>query len=106
MSTHSSTIELETVLAEQLKTLRLDQNIDQKTLARQAGISLRAVQNLEGALGSTVKSLVAVLRVLGRQEWLASIAPVASINPLTMPQSAAPRQRASRKPRIPPRSHG
>ncbi len=97
MLTSTTTHELELILAEQLKALRLDQNIDQKTLALRAGISLRAVKNLEGAMGSTVKSLVAVLRVLGRQDWLQTVAPVASINPLSMTQNATPRQRASRR---------
>jgi transcriptional regulator with XRE-family HTH domain len=97
MSSSLTTLELEALLAQQLKALRLDQNIDQKTLALRAGISVRAVKNLEGAAGASVKSLVAVLRALNRQDWLQTVAPVASINPLSLTPSAAPRQRASRK---------
>jgi transcriptional regulator with XRE-family HTH domain len=89
--------ELELALGDNLRALRLDCNIDQKSLAEQAGISLRAVKNLEGGLGSTLKSLVAVLRALGREDWLKTIAPVASINPLHMTRAAQPRQRARQR---------
>lgn len=89
--------ELESALGESLRALRLDRNIDQKTLAERAGISVRAVKNLEGGLGSTLKSLVAVVRALDREDWLKTIAPVATINPLTMTRGAQPRQRARRR---------
>lgn len=88
--------ELEANLGESLRALRLDRNIGQRTLAERAGVSLRAVKNLEGGSGSTLKTLMGVLRALDREDWLNTIAPVASINPLMLTRSAAPRQRASR----------
>ena len=89
--------EQEALLGERLKALRLNQNLNQITLAERAGISVGSLKNLENGAGSTLKSLVAVLRALGREEWLATIAPIASINPLSMPRAAQQRQRASRK---------
>jgi transcriptional regulator with XRE-family HTH domain len=97
MPTTWTTAELEASLGESLRALRLDRNLEQKTLADQAGISIRAVKNLEHGAGSTLKSLIGVLRVLGREDWLKTIAPVATINPLTMTSKAQPRQRARRK---------
>ncbi len=97
MVNNATIVELQASLGERLKALRLDKNIDQKTLAERAGISLRAVKNLEGGLGSTLKSLVAVLRALDHDQWLQTIAPIATINPLTLTRTAAPRQRARRK---------
>lgn len=97
MVNNASIAEIEASLGERLKALRLDKNVDQKTLAERAGISLRAVKNLEGGLGSTLKSLVAVLRALDHDQWLQTIAPIATINPLSLTRSAAPRQRARRK---------
>lgn len=88
--------EMEAQLGDRLKTLRLSRNLDQKTLAERAGVSVRALRNLEAGMGSSLKTLVCVLRSLGRQEWLDSIAPVATINPLTLTRAAQPRQRASR----------
>lgn len=89
--------EQEAQLGERLKLLRLNQNLNQVTLAERAGISVGALKNLENGSGSTLKTLIAVLRVLGRQEWLSSIAPVATINPLNMPRASQQRQRASRR---------
>ena len=88
---------METALGERLRSLRLMKNLDQTTLAARAGISLGALKNLEGGHGTTVKTLVRVVRVLGREEWLAGVAPMASINPLTMVRNAHVRQRASRE---------
>lgn len=97
MQTKQTTTELEAALGANLRALRLERNIDQQTLAERAGISLRALKNLEGGAGSTLKSLVCVLRALGREGWLNSVAPVATINPLTMTRKSEPRQRASRR---------
>lgn len=87
--------ELELDLGEKLKALRLSRNLDQKTLAERAGISVRALRNLEAGSGSTIKTLVCVLRALGRQDWLNTVAPVATINPLALTREAQPRQRAT-----------
>lgn len=92
--------EMEAALGEKLRALRLSRNLDQKTLAERAGLSVRALRSLESGQGSTVKTLVGVLRALGRQDWLNTIAPVATINPLTLTREAQPRQRASRPHRI------
>jgi transcriptional regulator with XRE-family HTH domain len=89
--------ELEAAVGESIRALRLDMNLSQEMLAERAGLSVRAVKNLESGLGSTLRSLVRVVRQLGREDWLALVAPVASINPLTMPRSARPRKRASRR---------
>lgn len=91
-----TTEELEAQLGEQLKALRLARNLDQKTLAERAGVSPRALRSLEAGHGSTLKTLISVLRALGRQSWLDTVGPVATINPLALTRQAQPRQRASR----------
>lgn len=91
-----TTEELEAQLGEQLKALRLARNLDQKTLAERAGVSPRALRSLEAGQGSTLKTLISVLRALGRQSWLDTVGPVATINPLALTRQAQPRQRASR----------
>ena len=95
--TANTIAEQEAKVGAHLKALRLNQNLDQITLADRAGISVGALKNLERGSGSTIKTLVAVLRVLGREEWLSTIAPIATINPLTLPRASQQRQRASRK---------
>jgi transcriptional regulator with XRE-family HTH domain len=76
--------DLESRLGERLRELRMLKNIDQVTLAAQAGVSLNAVKHLESGKGARVASLIKVLRALGRADWLDSLAPVVSISPLQM----------------------
>lgn len=95
------TEEWEETLGRQLRDLRLRQNVDQRQLAEQAGVALNVVKNLEAGKGATVKSLVKVLRALGRVEWIDSLAPAVSISPLRMLKTKPSRQRASRGSRRP-----
>jgi transcriptional regulator with XRE-family HTH domain len=89
--------ELEVLLGENLKSLRLQKNLDRQTLCKQAGISENALRNLEGGKGTTLKTLVRVIKALDRESWLNSIAPEVSINPLHMVRQKPLRQRASRR---------
>jgi len=80
-----------------LRDLRLRQNIDQRQLAERADVALNAVKRLEAGKGATVTSLIKVLRALGREEWLGTLAPQVTVSPLQMLKDKKPvRQRASR----------
>src|SRR5205809_2709704 len=89
--------EWEAELGQQVRTLRLRQNIDQRQLASRAGIALNAVKHLETGKGATVSSLVRVLRALNRVDWFRTLAPAVSISPVQMLKAKAPRRRASKK---------
>ena|SRR5579864_8270727 len=97
MNRISTPQELETMLGENLKALRLLKNLARKTLCKQAGISESALRHLEGGQGATLKTLIRVVKTLDRESWLTSIAPQVSINPLHMVRAKHPRQRASRR---------
>lgn len=97
MNSISTPDELELILGEDIKTLRLQKNIDRRTLCQQAGVSEHALRNLEGGKGSTLKTLIKVLKALKREGWLSQIAPVTSINPLHIVKDKIQRQRARRK---------
>jgi transcriptional regulator with XRE-family HTH domain len=94
--------ELEAEIGLQIKTLRLKQNIDQATLASRAGCSLSALKNLESGNGSTLRTVIPVVRALGREDWLRNVAPMATISPLSLPKAGHTRQRA--RPRVIPAS--
>ena len=89
--------QLAALLGDQLRALRLRQNIDQQQLAARAGVALNAVKNLESGKGGTTRSLLKVLRTLGREDWLDALAPQVSISPLQALTRKPTRQRASRK---------
>lgn len=89
----TSAIELN--IGASVRALRLAKNIDQKSLAEQAGISVRALKNLENGQGTTLKTFLTTIRALEHETWVLSIAPDASIHPLTMPLPTDARQRAT-----------
>ena len=97
----TTTGEWEAELGKQIRTLRLRLDLDQKQLAERAGIALNAVKNLETGKSASLHSLIQVLRILNRTDWLGSLAPSVSISPVQMLETKTPRQRASpRRPRL------
>ena len=88
--------ELEEKLGQQIRNLRILRNLAQSELAERAGVALNAVKRLESGQTSTTKSLVKVLKVLDRTEWLDTLAPQVTVNPLQNVTSKAPRQKVFR----------
>ena len=101
MDKHYTGNELQAEMGEQLRAERLRSNLSQSEVAKHAGISIGAIKNLEAGTGATVKTLVQVVRVLGRVQWLLSLQPEISISPMDMlRRSKTGRQRAG-QPREP-----
>ena len=88
--------ELQELLGERLKRLRLSRNLDQRTTAEKAGISEKALRNLETGRGSTVETLLRVLKALDHLQGLDMLAPEASVNPLELLRQPKPQQRVRR----------
>jgi transcriptional regulator with XRE-family HTH domain len=93
--------ELQAALGERLKRLRLNRNLDQRSTAEKAGISERALRNLESGQGSTVETLLRTLKALDYLQGINMLAPEASVNPLDLlRQSKAPQRVRRNKPLI------
>jgi transcriptional regulator with XRE-family HTH domain len=96
--------ELQELLGERLKRLRLNRNLDQRSTAERAGVSEKALRNLESGRGSTVETLLRVLKALDHLQGLDMLAPEISVNPLDLlrkPKArirATPRARRASKP--------
>jgi transcriptional regulator with XRE-family HTH domain len=88
--------ELQTLLGQQLQQLRISRNLDQITTAEKAGISEKALRNLEAGRGSTVESLLRVLKALDSLGGLQLLAPQPSISPLALLRHSKPRRRVRR----------
>ena len=88
--------ELQELLGERLKRLRLNRNLDQRTTAERAGISEKALRNLESGRGSTVETLLRVLKALDHLQGLDMLAPEISVNPLALLRKPKAPQRARR----------
>ena len=91
--------ELALAVGENIRSLRLQKNLTQHALAAQAGVSMSALRHLESGQGANLTTLIRVVRALDKQEWLQSLAPKITINPLHMAPSHAARRRARSKKR-------
>ena len=85
--------ELQAILGEQLKSLRFARNLDQRITAEKAGISEKTLRNLEAGRGSSVESLLRVLKALDSLEGIEMLAPRPSVNPIALLRSTKARRR-------------
>lgn len=88
-----SVSELQALLGDQLQALRQSKDLDQITTAEKAGISEKALRNLEAGRGSTVESFLRVLKALDSLDGLELLAPKPSVSPLALLRSSKARQR-------------
>jgi len=79
-----STEDFEREFGEQFRQMRIRIGLDQKELASRANVSLGALMNLENGRGSTLKTLIKLLRALDRQDWLKQLAPQVEISPMAL----------------------
>lgn len=83
-------------LGDRLSRHRLDRNLTQEQLAREAGVSKRTVIRLENGESSQLANLIRVLRVLGLLANLDALVPAPLVSPLAQLKSRAKeRRRAS-----------
>jgi DNA-binding XRE family transcriptional regulator len=89
--------ELQTVLGERLRALRLSRNFSQRELAGKAGVSLRALHNLEAGSGSTIETFLRVLKALNAVDAIEALVPQPKVSPLTLLKMGAVPRRVRRR---------
>jgi transcriptional regulator with XRE-family HTH domain len=89
-------LDLKTDLGHRVRQLRLWRNLDQRTVADKAGISLRALSKLENGQGSTLETLLRTLRALDYVKGIEMLAPQPTVSPLALLNNADPPQRVRR----------
>src|SRR5580692_10040416 len=92
--------ELQVALGARVRRLRLARNTDQRATADKAGISEKALRNLEAGRGSTVETLLRTLKALDALQGIKMLAPDATVSPIALLRQAKVRQRI-RQPRTP-----
>jgi transcriptional regulator with XRE-family HTH domain len=94
----ASTEEWEQRVGEQVRALRLDRGFDQATLGDLADVGVTSIKNLENGRGSSLRTVVRVLRALDATAWLDSLAPTPTVSPIDLLRGAeaSPRRRVSR----------
>jgi transcriptional regulator with XRE-family HTH domain len=88
--------ELQVTLGERLRALRLSRNFAQRDLADKAGVSLRAIHNLEAGAGSTIETLLRGLKALNAVDTLDTLVPQPRVSPLALLNRTTLRRRVSR----------
>jgi putative transcriptional regulator len=86
-------------IAQRVRRGRLNQNVTQARLARNAGVARSVVQNLETGRDVTLSSLLRILRTLGIIDQLNAFLPDPGISPVQLARlQGRRRQRASATP--------
>lgn len=67
-----------------LQVQRLNLNWPQETLARKAGVSRRALQNLESGRGCTLLLFIRLLCALGKLDQLDALFPEPGVSPIQL----------------------
>ena len=97
-------------LGDRLARHRLNRNLTQDQLAREAGVSKRTIVRLENGQSSQVTNLIRVLRALGLLGNLDALVPAPSASPIealkAKARHAAAPSPASKKPKPSSDGHG
>jgi transcriptional regulator with XRE-family HTH domain len=96
--------QIEQELGKRLKNRRLDLNLSQEQIAIRSGLSRRTITAIEHGEGSTLTTLIALLRALNALDTLESFLPDPGISPIAMTSMlrGEPRKYASKPRKTPP----
>ncbi len=84
-------------LGRRLRRYRLQQNLTQADLARDAGVSTRTLRNVESGSDTQLSTLLRILRALGRHDALDAFLPRPGVSPMELLRAGGrERRRASR----------
>ena len=105
---HQTLEEWAILTGEQVRQARIAADLDQERLAALADVSVNTLSNLERGKGSSLKTLIAKVRALGRTDWLEALAPAVTVSPLQMlrAKQKAPRSRVRARVSNAPSSRG
>ena len=98
LSSDSSDVAVLGELGARLARLRLDRELTQAQLAREAGVSKRTVERIESGASAQLSSLVRVLRTLDLLSALDQLIPEPRPSPIELLRSGRRRKRAPRAP--------
>lgn len=88
--------EIQQELGLRVRALRLNKRLTLEGVARRANVSKRALQNLEAGEGSSLATLIPVLKSLDALAGLDALAPVPTISPIAMLSGPRMPKRGSR----------
>ncbi len=78
---------------------RILQRLEQADVARRAGVGRAGVSRIENGHGGTIATLLAVVRALGREDWLNTLAPKVDVSPMDLIRRARKTPQRVRRPK-------
>jgi len=103
METYLSNPQIEKELGIRLKRFRLDRNLSQAVIATRSGLARRTITAIENGEGSTLSTLIALLRALNALDTLEGFLPDPGVSPMAMAKlQDAPKVKYASNPRRPP----
>lgn len=94
----SSSTAIASALCKRLEDVRLNKNISQAEVARQAGVSRSTMTRIADGKSISLDSFIRVIKALGLADHLASLLPDPSVRPVELvAREGQQRQRASGK---------
>jgi transcriptional regulator with XRE-family HTH domain len=97
-----SNSQIEQDLGKRLKEHRLNLNLSQAEVAKRSGLSRRTITAIEHGEGSTLSTLIALLRALGALDTLEGFLPDPGISPIAMLKLRDDHRKYASKPRKSP----
>jgi transcriptional regulator with XRE-family HTH domain len=76
--------ELQIMLGDRIRRLRKNRGLNQRATAEKAGVSEKSLRNLEGGHGSTIETLLRVLKSLDALDGIEMLVPEATVNPMAL----------------------
>ncbi|MFY9252951.1 MAG: helix-turn-helix transcriptional regulator [Fuerstiella sp.] len=90
--------QIEAILCSRMESIRLNRNITQADLAREAGVSTRTIRRMEQGEGISLATFIRVLKAFKLLDRLDLLLPPEQVQPIERVQKAARRrERASGK---------
>lgn len=89
--------ELAVLLGEHLRRSRVLRRFTQAEMAALANVSERSISALECGTGSTVATLLRIMKALDKLSALDALVPIPSVDPLSMLKGGKPQYRRVRK---------
>lgn len=89
--------EIQHELGQRIRALRLNKRLTQEGVAARADVARMAVRGLESGKGSTLNTLIRVLKALDALGSLEVLAPTPMISPVAMLSGPRVRQRGTRR---------
>ncbi|MDO9011641.1 MAG: helix-turn-helix transcriptional regulator [Gallionella sp.] len=77
-----STADWEQFIGDQIRVMRIGHEMNQSELAVAANLSVGAVKNIENGRGSSLKTLILIVRAMGEERWFELLSPLDDFSPI------------------------